>query len=103
MLLNPCQLSTRDFVVSFGKPLMFAEASTLGFRAGEVPGGQLYDDACDEGITLISHRSGARSHWYRTAAVIECGEVISWVYKPAPETVRKHPKLADWEVQILND
>lgn len=104
MLLNPCQLSTRDFTVATGKPMMFAEASSLGFRAGQVPGGQLYDDACDEGITLISHRSGDKTHWYRTQeGLVVAGELQGWIYKPTTETLRKQPQLKDWEVHILND
>ncbi len=30
-----------------------AEASTLGFRAGECPMGPVYDDACDVGFEVI--------------------------------------------------
>lgn len=104
MLLNPCQLSAQSFTVAVGKTLMFAEASTLGFKAGEVPGGQLYDDACDLGITVINHRSGAKTHWYKAQEdLVVHDEVQGWIYRPTAETVRKMPQLAGWEVHILND
>lgn len=103
MLLNPCPLSTRDFTVSVGKPLMFSEASDLGFKAGEVPGAQLYDDACDVGITLTSHHTGEKTHWFQSKDLVVAGELQGWTYKPAPETLRKFPKLKGWEVHILND
>lgn len=104
MLLNPCPLNTKDFTVSVGAPLMFAEASTLGFKAGEVPGGQLYDDACDVGITVTSHLTGEVTHWYKTQEdLVVHDEVQGWIYKPTPETLRKKPHLKAWEIHILND
>jgi hypothetical protein len=34
------------------KTIGVAEASTLGFRAGKIPGGRIYDDACDFGFVV---------------------------------------------------
>lgn len=105
MLLNPCPLSTRRLVVNLEKHLMFAEASELGFRPGVIPGGRLYDDACDAGITLTSHLTNAVTHWFHAESedVVSDGETHVWRFKPAFETIAKHPHLAGWELHILND
>ena len=105
MLLNPCPLSTQRLVVNLEKHLMFAEASDLGFRAGVIPGDRLYADAADAGLTLTSHLTGAVTNWFHAESedVVKEGETLVWRFKPAYETVARHPHLAKWEVHILND
>ena len=65
---------------------------------------RLYQDACDEGITLISSRTGAEVDFY----VDEYhknneGELISWLLRPTPESLRKVPFAKGTSVLILND
>lgn len=103
MLLNPCPLDAHRFTTKWGAKVIFADASDLGFRAGQVPGGRLYDDACDEGITVINHRNGMHTHWFRSDDIVIGDEVQGWTYKISPETVAKVPHMKGWEVHILND
>ncbi len=53
MILHPTRVSTRRFTYHEG--VFTAELSDLGrdFRFGRV-----YDDACDVGLTLVSHATG---------------------------------------------
>ena len=103
MQLNPCPLQAQWFTSDRGRKLMFADASDLGFKAGQVPGGALYDDAADFGITLRNTDKGTVAHWYESDMLFHNGEQIGWRYKPTNETLRKHPNLKGWEVHILND
>ena len=77
-----------------------ADASDLGFRAGESPSVQLYDDAADVGVALFNPASGNTTHWYETLA---SSGVDFWEYKPTAETLRRFPSLAGWVVKIYND
>ena len=104
MLLTPCPLDVQKFTVLGELKQMSAEASTLGFKAGQVPAGQLYDDAADVGITLCTGYPSRRSHWYQTDSLVDGGgDVVAWRYRPTVETVRRHPRTAGWEVLIYND
>jgi len=38
--------------------VLTADASDLGFKAGQIPGEQLYDDACDFGLKIKSDKTG---------------------------------------------
>lgn len=40
-----------------GKSLA-TEASSLGYKAGQIPGGRLYQDSCDFGIKIESNATG---------------------------------------------
>lgn len=52
MILKPSPVSTRRFTYLPEDKMFVAEASDLpGF-------GRVYDDACDEGLTLVSHQTG---------------------------------------------
>ena len=77
-----------------------ANASDLGYRAGESPSQQLYDDAADRGVALFNPSSGNTTHWYETLS--SSGE-YSWEYRPTVETVRQFPSLKGWTVKIYND
>lgn len=103
MLLNPFLLTTQPFTVLKDTKKLVAEASSCGIRPGVLPYGPLYDDAADVGITLLNLVTTVKTHWYMSMEVMLRGEVAAWVYKPCPETVRRHPHLADWEVHIQND
>jgi hypothetical protein len=54
-VLHPTPVSTDRFTFSAAEGLFVAELSDLGrnFRFG-----QIYDDACDVGLTLVSAKSG---------------------------------------------
>jgi hypothetical protein len=106
MQLNPHVRHTAQFTCSKERKSFSAEASDLGFRAGQEPFGRLYDDACDVGITLDNLETGNRTHWYLPQDQPEVdgeGDIKCWVFKPTSETLRAHPKLAGWTVTVFND
>ena len=103
MQLNPCILAVHRFYTHVGTKVKSAEASELGFKPGEVPGGRLYDDACDSGITLNVMGTDVYTHWYEGEAQHFQGEVTAWVFHPTTETLRRWPHLQGWQVHILND
>ena len=85
--------------------LMTVEASTLGLRPGHV-WQQLYDDACDVGIALRSHKTGVTTTWYLCEGdtVTDAdGDVLWWVLKPTTETVRINPSLSAYRLKVYND
>lgn len=103
MLLNPIPHSIKQFTHNFESKLLFTEMSDLGFRAGQLPFKQLYDDAADEGIALLNPRTGSVTYWYVVAEVREEGDITMWVLQPTTESCRKHPSVQCYTMHILND
>jgi hypothetical protein len=76
MKLTPTEISTRQLRYEPGSFLFTAEDSELP-RAS-----RLYDDACDTGYTLVSHKTGSR----RIVSLAHTekdrdGDVSYWDYK----------------------
>lgn len=88
--------ATKHFVV---------EESTL--RANNARGasfGQVYNDACDEGIKLVSHVTGKESFWYVNEVKKDNeGDIQVWIMQPTRESLREFPQLAGVEIHVLND
>jgi len=98
MQLHPIPLSCNG-MTRHGNDLL-VEASDIGFRRLE----RLYDDACDEGVVLLSPRTGNEVRWYLTQTVTDGeGDVLEWVFKPCPESVSKNADLRALTLRILND
>lgn len=99
-LLTPTPISTSRFTWSPSDRMFVTEESSLGpdFRPGPV-----FDDACDIGITLVSHRTGKQI----VCALVgeerdREGELVATVYAPVTPTGardREHP----FTVHVLND
>lgn len=60
-----------------------AEASTLGLKPCEVPGGRLFPDACDFGFTIESDQTGQS---YIFLLDEERSNQDAWEYVPYDET-----------------
>jgi hypothetical protein len=83
--------------------LLLGEASTMGIRPGH-QWERLYDDACDVGLALTSHKTGVTTTWYLKDTVKDSEqEVLGWMFCPTPETARRHPELARYQLNIGND
>lgn len=96
--------STRLFTYDTSRGWFIAEASTLAANTNDQPlFGQVYSDACDEGIQLVSHATGHETLWHVHETKRQDGEIQAWILKPTPETLRKTPSLRNIEVHILND
>ena len=102
MLLQNPVFPTDAFGVYPEDKTMSCEASTLGIRSPEY---QLYDDACDVGICLRSHKTGKLASFYVYDVDKDASDedIYGWHLKPCPESLRKCPELKGWTVLIIND
>lgn len=61
MILYPLpEHSTREFSWHLDTKTFAADASELRWPIGRAPLGRVYDDAADEGFTLVSHVTGQK-------------------------------------------
>ena len=95
MILEPSPISTERFTYVPAQNMLVACASDLGsLRLGRV-----YDDACDVGMTLISHRTGKRIVFAEGATVRDAeGDVQYTDFHPA-----RPGEWAAGTVRIFND
>lgn len=93
MLLKPSPINSSLF--TFSKNTFIAEASELG-RSFKL--GRIYDDACDEGFTIISERTGKPAVFalYNHEEDGE-GDLVSWIFKCVT------PGLTQLKAVIFND
>ncbi len=84
-----------------GTTVLVAEASDLRYRGWH----QIYDDACDVGISIKSSRTGQIVTYYLNEEEMDhSGEdVAGWRFKPIAEDVRRVPACANTSVLIIND
>ena len=101
--LNPMPRSAFGLYHNARQKKLVGEASEMGLRPGH-HWDRLYDDACDVGIVLRSHRTGELSRWFLSETIKDAdGDVTEWVLKPCSETLHKLPYLAMYTLHILND
>lgn len=93
MILKPSPVSTEAFTYSAEDNLLTAEISTLG-----VPFGRVFDDACDEGVTLVSHRTGRKVVYSVVGEERADGDLLYWDLRPVAATTPGLPN-----VRIFND
>ena len=65
--------------------------------------GQLYDDACDQGFTMVSQKTGVEVSFYLSKDIDRAGDEGGWEFEPIPESVRKTPAAKGLKVIIFND
>lgn len=63
---------------------------------------RIYDDACDIGLSIVSHKTGAVSTFYVDKEERNDGDIMAWHLKPTEGTVRRHPLLKDTTVIVFN-
>lgn len=81
MILKPSPISTRRFFYQKDAGLLTAEISDFGPGFGF---GQVYDDACDEGMTLVSHKTGREVVFAVEHIERDCeGDLLYWDLRPA--------------------
>lgn len=65
---------------------------------------QIYDDAADVGLVLISHKTASEATFYLYNEVYGAeDEFLYYELRPTPETIRKYPQLKQSKVLIYND
>lgn len=97
------QFSTERFTVAAAKKLFISELSDL--TQGN-PFHRLHQDACDEGLVLISQNTNRESTWYvdhEERSDDEDNELLAYHLFPTPETLKKVPQLTGWEMVLIND
>lgn len=101
------QFSTSMFHWTPEDGLFSQELSSLGVAPHQNAFHQLYSDACDEGITLISEVTGKEANYFvdhMDRTLTEDGwETHGWNLLPTPETLRQSPQLKNTRVLIIND
>jgi hypothetical protein len=94
--------STASMTAVGDERVLVAEASSLCGGQG-IECGQLYDDACDVGIELVSHRTGQRARMHLVERPNDGDGIKRWEFEFCGEEVRRRPKLAGWKLHVLND
>jgi hypothetical protein len=93
MMLSPTPVSARQF--TWIKNKFVAEISDLGpsFRFGRV-----WDDSCDEGLTLYSQYAGHEPVVFVVSNTeVRDGELLAWHLEPADK------RLCPFTITIFND
>ena len=95
-ILKPSPISTKQFTYVKEEGLLVAEASSLP------PFGRVYDDACDEGLTLVSHKTGREVVYVVNSIGREhmdpAGDLLYWDLVPARASESGLPT-----VRVFND
>lgn len=66
--------------------------------------GQIYDDACDVGLEVVSNKTGKSVKFYLSEEETDTeGELCLYRFLPLDEYVRKNPALAGMSVILFND
>jgi hypothetical protein len=93
--LRPAPCGTRHFTWSAEGRMLVAEMSSLPINDFE----RVWNDACDVGLTLISHRTGTEVVCTMEREILDGeGDVGGWVFVPVG---RDH--AGQFEVHVLND
>ena len=67
---------------------------------------QIFNDSCDEGLELVSRRTGEVSKWYLNKTEYTNGpdrELVAWHLIPTPQSIKNHPGLKGYKMVIFND
>lgn len=99
MQLHITPHSSSKFTHNSRKKLLTADISDISNKFE-----QLYDDACDIGIALYNEGTRSVSYWHTGELLKDReGELVGWVLRPTPETMRKCPATVGYTIRILND
>lgn len=97
--INPISVEKSMFTIDKITKTLVCEASTIRF--GRLI--RLYKDAIDVGVILTNRDTMKTTRWYWEQDVMCNDDIIAWILKPCPESVRKCPSIADYTLHILND
>lgn len=78
---------------------LVADISDLGPN----PFWQVYCDAIDQGITILSHHTGTQATFVVYHVEVREGDVLYWDLKPIATTLKYAPSVADLRIRIYND
>jgi hypothetical protein len=78
---------------------LVADISDLGPN----PFWQVYADAIDLGITILSHHTGMQATFAVEHVEMHEDDLLYWDLRPVASTLRHAPTLADLRIRIYND
>ncbi len=64
---------------------------------------QIYPDSCDEGLTLISAKTGAEVDYIVTHTEVDDGDTLFWLLEPTKQSCRWVPAARQTKIKIFND
>lgn len=79
------------------------EVSTLAANSILRIFGQLYNDAADMGVMLVSQRTGHEVPFVLVREDKHEGETQGWWFQPTLDAVRADARVADLKLLIIND
>ena len=97
----PRAVSAQKFDVDKESKSMYADMSDLGRNVF----GQIYSDACDEGMLLFNAKTGKTTSWAVSDMVYSKvdHDLMYWKLTPLGESVARFPALQGWTLVIHND
>lgn len=95
--------SSKKFSYDSDTNAFTAWASTLDEGMKKHMFGRIFNDACDEGMYIVSDKTGAEAGFaVDREERNDDNDITSWVLKPTDETKRKFPLLKNATVTIFN-
>ena len=99
----PKTVAASKFNISKGTKTMSAEASDLATVGGRLFG-QIYPDACDDGIHILNCKTGHTTSWaVSNIAYNSDDDLMYWELAPIDDSIRSFPALKGWRAIIYND
>lgn len=95
MIVHSSKVSTRDFSWNKFTKTFSTEISDLG---PDFNFGKIYDDACDQGLTLVSHVTNKEIVFGISEIKDKEGDILCWNLIPAEKKYRNLYKMT-----IFND
>lgn len=95
MLLKPAPISSSRFTYVYSERMLVAEASDLG----PLCFGQVWNDSCDEGLTVVSARTGREVVFVVNHVETRDGDLLYWNLIPA----KRGDVAGHCTVRIYND
>jgi hypothetical protein len=80
-----------------------AESSELDQGGSQPVFEQVFDDACDIGLTMVSDRTGVEIRFYVSQWMMQEGDIVCWVLRPRKQDQIRHPSVAHCTIKIFND
>lgn len=95
--------STKKFNCDSKRKVLVAEISDLGIRLPRSPFVRVYHDSADEGLVLMSHKTGKKATFYIDHIETDEGDIRWWTLLPTIETMHDIPQLRGWKIELFND
>lgn len=96
-------LSTKQFDFNRETNTFSAEISMLDEGGRKNIWHRAFSDACDEGLKVMSHKTGKEVMYYVHHTDTFEGEIQGWHLLPTKESIRQVPECAGTKLFVMND